>query len=61
MPVRSAQLALHVQGLAHTAPLDSKVDDLLDLDDADLKKMLSPNTLEEVSPSSHLYSVQLDQ
>jgi len=40
--------AMMMQDLGHATPLDSKVDDLLDLDDADLKKMLSPDNIDEV-------------
>ena len=39
---------LRLQDLAPNAPLDSKVDDLLDLDEESLKEMLSPGSLEEV-------------
>lgn len=37
------------EGLVDAAPLDSKVDDLLELDEADLKKMLSPDTIDEAA------------
>ena len=45
---------LCLQDLAPTAPLDSKVDDLLDLDEESLKEMLSPGSLEEVR-TKHLF------
>ena len=44
-----------LQGLVDAAPLDSKVDDLLELDEADLKKMLSPDTIDEVMLGQHQY------
>ncbi|KAL3162201.1 hypothetical protein ABBQ32_009907 [Trebouxia sp. C0010 RCD-2024] len=37
------------EDLAPSAPLDSKVDDLLSLDEASLKEMLSPGSLDEAS------------
>lgn len=37
-----------LQDLDPTAPLDSRVDDLLDLDEESLREMLSPGSLEEV-------------
>lgn len=38
-----------LEGLGHTVPLDSKVDDLLELGEDDLKEMLSPSSLEEAA------------
>ena len=37
-------------------PLDSKVDDLLELDEDDLKEMLSPSSLEEVRRTTRAIS-----
>lgn len=37
------------EDVGHTAPLDSKVDDLLDLDDDVLKKLLSPASIVEAA------------
>lgn len=42
-----------LQGLVDAAPLDTKVDDLLELDEADLKKMLSPDSIAEVMLGQH--------
>ena len=49
---------LCLQDLTPTAPLDSKVDDLLDLDEESLKEMLSPGSLEEVR-TKHLACISL--
>ena len=38
-------------------PLDSKVDDLLELDEDDLKEMLSPSSLEEVCCATRAISL----
>lgn len=46
---RSSTQVLCLQDLDPNAPLDSKVDDLLSLDEASLKEMLSPGSLDEVS------------
>ena len=43
-----------LKGLGHTVPLDSKVDDLLELGEDDLKEMLSPSSLEEVCCATRL-------
>lgn len=47
-----------LQDLAALAPLETKVDDLLDLDEESLKTMLNPDSLEEVRNKSVLFSWQ---
>ena len=51
------EACLCLQDLAPLAPLETKVDDLLDLDEESLKTMLNPDSLEEVRNNCVLVSV----